>query len=79
MWQDSGHWHKRGRHIGQYGMMRHGNVGSYTLDNVLILPRLKASRVTTARGCNLMAICPRCGTPGNLPALKRWHFDNCQA
>ena len=35
IWQESGHWHERGRGKG-YCMARHGDTGGYTEDNVYI-------------------------------------------
>lgn len=36
MWTASGHWHERGRHVGQYVMARKGDVGPYAFGNVYI-------------------------------------------
>lgn len=37
IWQASGHWHERGKRVGQYGMARLGDRGSYIVGNVAIV------------------------------------------
>ena len=38
IWQESGHLHERGCRSGQYVMSRHGDIGSYEVGNVSIVP-----------------------------------------
>lgn len=37
IWQQSGHWHERGRKRGEYVMARYGDRGSYVAGNVKII------------------------------------------
>jgi hypothetical protein len=37
IWKESGHFHERGRHRGQYVMSRPGDKGPYTVENVKIV------------------------------------------
>lgn len=37
IWQDSGHWHERGKGMGKYVMSRPGDLGAYHKDNVAII------------------------------------------
>lgn len=43
IWQESGHWHERGRGQG-YGMCRNGDEGPYAVGNVFIAPCFVNSR-----------------------------------
>lgn len=36
IWQESGHWEKRGRGAGTYVMCRNGDIGPYAVGNVFI-------------------------------------------
>lgn len=36
IWQDSGRWSKRGKRMGQFVMSRKGDMGPYSVDNVVI-------------------------------------------
>lgn len=36
LWIDSGKWHKRGRHIGEYCMCRKKDIGPYSASNIYI-------------------------------------------
>ena len=36
IWLESGHWHERGCHKGQYVMSRRGDIGPYAIGNVFI-------------------------------------------
>jgi hypothetical protein len=37
IWEESGHWHERGRKHGQYVMARYDDIGPYESDNVEIV------------------------------------------
>ena len=37
IWEDSGHLHERGKHLGQYQMARHRDMGPYAIGNVKIV------------------------------------------
>lgn len=37
IWMDSGHWHQRGRRVGEYCMARPGDQGTYEVGNVKII------------------------------------------
>lgn len=41
IWNDSGHWHERGRRLGEYHMARFGDKGPYAVGNVSIIPGSK--------------------------------------
>jgi hypothetical protein len=37
IWEESGHWHERGKNAGEYVMARHGDKGPYEYGNVKII------------------------------------------
>lgn len=58
VWEESGHFNKRGCRRGQYCMARHGDKGCYEVGNVSIVPVLKnqADKRQSKKAKNIISI-----------------------
>jgi|FreactTroBogLake_1042271.scaffolds.fasta_scaffold25991_1 IS30 family transposase len=64
IWQDSGHWHERGRLSHQYCMARFGDRGHYILGNV---------EITTTRNNNIVGSTGRKHSQITIKKMKKTH------